>query len=92
MSTIPYEIFEILKNHIQYSNINNIKAKIQQEGSLLFLHYIFDANVPDEKIEEFTFTALPIAMKNEDILQYSVPKNTARYKGPCKKLTHALKA
>ena len=92
MSTIPYEIFEILRNHIQYSNINNIKAKIQQEGSLLFLHYIFDADVPDEKIEEFTFSAFPIAMKNEEILQYSVPKKYSPLQRTLQKTDLCLKS
>ena len=74
MSNIPSQIFQNLKRSLNL-NIHGIKIKMQQQGSILLLHYIFEADVPFRKIENFHFKALPHGRMNNHIINYKVPAN-----------------
>ena len=74
MTNIPTQIFQNLKKSLNF-NIHKVKAKIQQKGSVLLLHFVFEADVPYRKIENFHFRALPHGRQNEKIIQYKVPGN-----------------
>ena len=72
MASLPHQIFQLLKKYIKIP-IHNVKAKIQQENSLLFIHYIFEGQILNNKIEEFTFRSFPLLKKNENEYKYEVP-------------------
>ena len=74
MTNIPGQIFQNLQQSLNL-NIHGIKIKMQQKGSILLLHYVFEADVPFRKIENFHFRALPHAIKDNHIINYRVPAN-----------------
>ena len=74
MTTIPNQIFQNLKKSFP-ANIHQVKVKIQQQGSILLLHFVFEADLPYRKIENFHFRALPHAIQNDQLIQYDVPFN-----------------
>ena len=74
MNNLPIQIFENLKKSLNLQ-VHSVKSKITQKGSLLLLHYIFDTDLPQKKVENFHFRSLPFAKKDNTILKYSLPAN-----------------
>ena len=74
MNNLPIQIFQNLKKSLNLQ-VHDVKSKITQKGSLLLLHYIFDTDLPEKKVENFHFRSLPFAKKDNVILKYNLPAN-----------------
>ena len=73
LKNIPLQIFNHIKAELP--PIYHAKARINQHGSLFFVHFVIKCQVPKKKIERFHFRSLPHAKIGDSLVKYQVPES-----------------